>query len=67
MTLEIGKTYKINHSRKGVFEGKVVGFDDVWVQVLITSGYTQAILAHNERQRGDTISIRESFCTFEPL
>lgn len=62
--LEVGKTYKVNSSRKGVFTGQLLGFDDTWASLLITGGKANAILDYNVRSEGEEVTVRRSFCTF---
>ncbi len=65
--LQVGKTYRINSSRKGVFNGRLLGFDDTWASFIITNGRAKAILEYNERDEGEEVTVRRSFCTFEQL
>lgn len=67
MSIEIGKTYKVNSSRKGRFTGVITSVDDVWATVLITSGKAKALLDYNERDKGEEVTVRRSFCTFTPV
>ncbi len=62
--IEIGKTYRIKSSRKGTFTGKIVALNDEWADVLITSGKAGAMLDYNEREAGEEVTVRRSFCTF---
>lgn len=66
-TLEVGKTYLINHSRKGKFCGTVTSINDEWADVTVTSGKAKAMLSYNECGPGEALTIRRSFCTFTPL
>ena len=66
-SLQVGKTYTVNSSRKGVFAGRLMGFDDTWATVLITDGKAKAMLEYNERETGEEITVRRSFCTFTEL
>lgn len=66
-TIEAGKTYRINSTRKGLFTGIVTRFDDTWADVLITDGKAKAMLDYNEREQGETVTVRRSFCTFEEV
>ena len=65
--LTIGKTYRVNSSRKGTFIGIVTQCDDTWATVLITRGKASAMLDYNEREQGETVTVRRSFCTFSDL
>lgn len=65
--IEIKKTYKVNHSRKGIFELNITRIDEEWVTGIIVNGMAKAILSYNERLIGDEITIRRSFCSFEEI
>lgn len=62
--LKVGATYKVNSSRKGVFTGVLVQACDTWATLLITGGKAKAMLEYNEREQGETVTVRQSFCTF---
>ncbi len=62
--LDIGKTYKVNSSRKGVFTGIVTQRCDTWATILVTHGKAKAMLDYNERGQGEEVTVRRSFCTF---
>ncbi len=66
-TPEVGKTYRIKHSRKGTFSGIVTGLDDTWAKVLIVAGTARAMLDYNEREAGETVTVRLSHCAFEEV
>lgn len=63
MTYEIGKIYKINHSRKGKFAIQVTRQCDEWVTGVIIQGMAKAMLDYNEKYEGEEITVRKSFCT----
>jgi uncharacterized protein (UPF0179 family) len=65
--IEVNKTYKVNHSRKGKFIGKLVSNDGEWVKIEISDGKAQALLEMNEAYVGETITVRRTFCTFEEV
>lgn len=65
--IEVGKQYRITHSRKGTFTANIVGIRDEWVDCVITDGKARAMLDYNVREKGETITVRRSFCTFEPV
>lgn len=67
MQIEIGKSYIVNHARKGRFAGKLVRDEGEFVEILISSGKATAMLKENEADPGEKITIRRSLCTFEPL
>lgn len=65
--IEVGKTYRVSHSRKGAFTGRLLGVDDTWASFEITEGKAKALLEENERFAGDEVTVRRSFCTFTEL
>lgn len=67
MSIEIGKTYKVNSSRKGKFIGIVTSSSEEWATILITKGKAKAMLDYNEREQGEEVTVRRSFCTFTPV
>jgi hypothetical protein len=62
--IEVGKTYIINSTRKGIFTGVIASVDDTWASVLIINGHAKAMLDYNERGVGEVVTVRRSFCTF---
>lgn len=66
-SITVGKAYKVNSSRKGVFTGIVTQCCDTWATVLITNGKAKAILDYNEREQGEEVTVRRSFCTFTEM
>lgn len=58
--MQVGKTYKINHTRKGRFSIRVESNDGEWVKGLVVSGKAGAMMAHNEREAGEEITVRKS-------
>lgn len=65
--LEVKKTYKVNHSRKGTFELKITSLSEEWVTGIIVNGMARAMLPYNEKEIGEEITIRRSFCRFEEI
>ena len=61
---EAGKTYKVAHSRKGKFSMRVDSIDGEWVTGEIVKGKAGAMLHYNERDTGESITIRRCLCTF---
>ena len=66
-TPQVGKTYRINHSRKGIFAGRIISAGDDWVSVEIVSGQAGAMLPENIAHTGEEITVRLSFATFTEL
>lgn len=65
--LEVGKTYKINSSRKGTFVAKLTRLDDTWATAVIVTGKATAMMEYNEREKGEEVTVRRSFCSFTPV
>ncbi len=61
MKLEIGKIYKVNHSRKGVFTVRVTSQCDTWTTGTVIDGETQAMLDYNKSYEGDEVSFRSEW------
>jgi uncharacterized protein (UPF0179 family) len=64
MTLQNGKTYLVKSDRKGTFMGKCTGFDSTWAEFEITAGKAKAMLEYNEKEKGEKVTVRQSFCIF---
>ena len=62
--MEIGKHYLVNSQRKGTFMARLDSFDDTWANMTITGGKASAMLAENEREKGEEVTVRRSFCKF---
>ena len=62
--MEVGKLYKVNHSRKGKFNLRVTSFDDTWVTGIIVDSTAKAMLDYNVKTSGDEITVRISHGTF---
>ena len=55
-----GKTYKINHARKGRFTVKTIEIDGEWITVEIVSGVANAMMEYNVAKSGEQITLRIS-------
>lgn len=60
MEFIVGKTYEIDHKRKGLFKITITETNEEFLSGVITEGTTKTMLAHNTRTAGDDISIRKS-------
>ena len=67
MNLIEGEIYKVNHSRKGVFNLMITTQDETWVTGLIVEGKAGAILEYNEREQFENITIRKELCKFQAV
>jgi len=63
-TLEIGRAYNVNHSRKGKFVMIVESQDETWVHGTVVSGVAKATMDYNVKEEGEEISLRKELCTF---
>ena len=61
--MEIGKTYIVNHSRKGIFVGKLVSQKGNWALLVIQEGKAKAKNQDNEREQGEEVAVNISLCT----
>ena len=61
MELAKGKTYLINHARKGTFIMKVEIMYDGFIGGTIVGGKTSAMLDYNVKHKGEKITFRKSF------
>jgi len=62
--LEIGKIYLVSSSRKGKFFGMIKSFDETWATCKITAGKAGAMMEHSEKNTGEEVTVRRSFCVF---
>jgi len=65
--IQVGKTYRVNSSRKGTFTGKVTAINGEFADILITSGRAGAMMEYNEREEGEQVTVRMSLCIFTPM
>jgi hypothetical protein len=65
--LEIGKAYAVTSQRKGSFNMKLTHQDETWATGIITKGKAKAIMAYNEAEEGEEVTVRKSFTTFVTL
>ncbi len=62
--IEVGKTYRVSHSRKGTFDMQITSVNDEWAEGVIVKGRAKALMDYNEKETGETITVRISFCHF---
>jgi hypothetical protein len=60
---EIGKKYKVIHTRKGEFWMRATAVSGEWLTGTITDGIARAVLYYNEREEGEEITVRDTLCT----
>lgn len=53
-----GHRYLINSQRKGTFMGELVTADETWATFRITAGKAGAMLAYNEVEKGEEVTVR---------
>lgn len=59
--VEVGKTYAVDHQRKGKFVLQVTDRDDEFVTGIVVEGKAKAMLRYNEADVGEEVTVRESF------
>ena len=57
---------QVNHSRKGVFKGRITRDSGEWLDVEIVDGSAR-YLTSEDAEPGDTVTIRKSLCTITEL
>lgn len=62
--LEVGRIYDVVSQRKGKFRMQLTHHDDTWASGIIIKGKTKAILAYNEVEKGEEVTVRKSLTTF---
>lgn len=67
MSVVVGKTYKVTHSRKGRFVLRVTAVNGEFATGVIVKGRAHAMLEENEREVGDELAFRIAHCTFEEV
>lgn len=69
MKLEVGKTYIVEHSRKGVFLGEIVKDGEYWATVKVVKGHANFISHMNQARGavGDVFEVRKSLCEFKEI
>lgn len=61
MILEVGKTYKVSHDRKGSFTVRVTSQCDTWTTGIITKGKTLAMCDYNKADEGESVTFRSKW------
>lgn len=64
--LTVGECYAVSSQRKGNFSMRLTSIDDTWATGVIVSGHASAMLAYNERENGEEVTVRREFCRFTP-
>lgn len=66
----VGSTYIIEHQRKGTFIAKVLEIGEDFIRIEIVKGHADYMSMSNnlmgKGQIGAQISVRTSFCSFQP-
>ena len=62
--LEVGKIYKVKHTRKGNFTCKIKSVSGEWATGLITEGETRALCEYNIKEAGEEVTFRIAFAAF---
>jgi len=61
MKIEAGKTYLMDHVRKGSFGLRVTEASEEWVDGVVTKGKPKMMNPWNAVDPGDSITVRRSF------
>ena len=64
MNIEIGKTYRVTHARKGTFTAKVTGLCGAWVDLEVIDGEAAGLRGDVLAAAGDPITVRSDMCLF---
>ena len=59
--MEVGKTYKVTHSRKGTFVVEVTKMTAVWMTGVMQEGTTWTMISGNQKGVGDEVTLRIGF------
>ena len=62
--LEVGKIYDVVSQRKGRFTMQLTYQDETWASGVITKGKAKAMLAYNEVEKGEEVTVCKSLTTF---
>jgi len=62
--VEIGKTYKIHHSRKGNAVVQIVGICGEWIDCEVVTGELKGMGEGSLRVPGEELRVRECLATF---
>lgn len=66
MELEVGKTYDVDHNRKGKFRVRVVHLDEDWLDGEIVKGRA-SYMTSADAMVGDVITIKRSLASFQEV
>lgn len=58
--LQAGKTYLINHDRKGTFMARIQSVNDGWVDAVVTGGKTTSKVGYNVKTSGESIRFKQA-------
>ena len=67
MSIEAGKTYNVDHRRKGKFVLAVTYVGDEWVTGRLIAGKPHYLNHYNEKELGEVMTVRISLCSFEEV
>lgn len=67
MKVKTGKTYNVKHSRKGEFVMQITEHNEEWATGTIIEGQANAMLDYNKKYKGESLTVRISFCSFEEV
>jgi len=64
---QVGKRYRMRHTRKGTCNVKILAVEGEWIDVVIVSGHLKGIGAGSLAVAGDRKRVRESLVFFTEL
>lgn len=65
--VEVGRDYRVIHSRKGEFCVRITAASDEWVTGAIISGTAGALMHYNVKEEGEEVTMRATHCVFVDL
>lgn len=57
-----GDVFEVRHQRKGVFVVRVKAVAGEWLTGVIVEGQAGAMMAYNERDTGEEVTVRDTLC-----
>jgi len=64
---EVGKSYNVNHCRKGEFSLSVTDVGKEWITGRLIAGAPHYLNHYNEKELCESMTVRASFCSFEEV
>ena len=67
MSIKAGKTYNVDHVRKGKFVLHVTKTNEDWITGRLVNGEPTMLNILNAKNIGEEMTVRASFCTFTEI